>query len=85
MDACVGLWPADAVGEVSGQRVQVKQGGLTGVFHVDVVDEFTEQPEVFLTARAEHRLLFKVLHLYQKHKYTFNTNYGCDFYSKLEI
>lgn len=63
----MGWGPADAVGEVPSQRVQVQQSGLTGVFHVDVVDEFTEQPEVFLTARAEHGLLFEVLHLHQQH------------------
>lgn len=36
---------------------------LAGVLDVDVVDEFAEQPEIFLTARPQQRLLFVVLHL----------------------
>ena len=36
---------------------------LAGVLHVDVIDEFTEEPEVLLTARPQHGLLLKVLHL----------------------
>ena len=36
---------------------------LAGVLHVDVIDEFTEEPEVLLTARPQNGLLLKVLHL----------------------
>lgn len=40
---------------------------LTGIFHVDVVDEFTEQPEVFFTALPQQWFLLIILHL-QTHK-----------------
>lgn len=36
---------------------------LACIFNVDVVDEFTKQPEIFLTARPQQRLLLIVLHL----------------------
>lgn len=36
---------------------------LACIFDVDVVDEFTKQPEIFLTACPQQRFLLIVLHL----------------------
>lgn len=40
-----------------------KSSHLAGVFDMDVVDEFTEQPEIFFTACFQQRLFLIILHL----------------------